>query len=139
MRMISMLALCGCVLLMDGPAVSQNVGPIECEDAVTQMEMTQCAVQDYEEADQALNAQWKRTKKTMAEWDADLEGDLKGAEQALVVAQRAWIAYRDAQCELEGFQARGGTLEPALVAGCLARLTIERTKDLQSLADGIGN
>jgi urease subunit alpha len=64
----------------------------------------------------------------MALWTLDLDGDMKGAEKALVTAQRAWIAYRDAECEARGFQARGGTMEPMLVAGCIADVTDARTK-----------
>jgi uncharacterized protein YecT (DUF1311 family) len=66
--------------------------------------------------------------------DADLKamgGDGRpGYEETLKKAQRAWIAYRDAVCEYEGYEARGGTMEPMLVNGCLARLTRTRTKEL---------
>ena len=54
--------------------------------------------------------------------------DLKGADKALLAAQRAWIAYRDSQCELAGFEARGGSMEPMLVSGCLADLTRKRAR-----------
>ena len=78
------------------------------------------------------------TRAAMVAIDKDLDGDMKGAEQALLKAQRAWISYRDAQCENSGFQARGGTMEPMLVAGCLADLTDLRTRELKALADGMG-
>jgi uncharacterized protein YecT (DUF1311 family) len=64
---------------------------------------------------------------------------MKGAEQALVKAQRAWIDYRDAECDAFGFQARGGTMEPMLVAGCLANITDKRTKELKELEDTMSN
>ncbi len=35
-----------------------------------------------------------------------------GALEAPKKAQRAWIGYRDGQCELAGFEARGGRMEP---------------------------
>jgi uncharacterized protein YecT (DUF1311 family) len=56
-----------------------------------------------------------------------------------VTAQRTWIAYRDAQCEAAGFQARGGTMEPMLVAGCIADITEVRTKELKALEDAMSN
>jgi uncharacterized protein YecT (DUF1311 family) len=55
----------------------------------------------------------------------------------LLKAQRAWIDYRDGQCEAEGFQARGGTMEPMLVAGCIANLTDQRTKELKQLEESM--
>jgi uncharacterized protein YecT (DUF1311 family) len=70
---------------------------------------------------------------------SDQEADMKGAEKALVTAQRAWISYRDAQCEAAGFQARGGTMEPMLVAGCIADITEVRTKELKALEDAMSN
>ena len=45
---------------------------------------------------------------------------------------------RDASCDYEGFQARGGTMEPMLVAMCLARLTEERTKQLRDQIQTMG-
>ena len=65
--------------------------------------------------------------------DAELSDDLKGAEKALLAGQRGWIAYRDGQCDLAGFEARGGSMEPMLVSGCLADLTRKRTQELQAI------
>ena len=109
----------------------------DCKDPQNQSEMTYCAGEDAAKADKALNAQYKVTRASQAETDAVLTDDLKGAEKSLVKAQRAWIAFRDAECELEGFQARGGTMEPMLVEGCKARLTIERTRQLKGLNEGL--
>lgn len=124
------------MLFAAGAAHAEDV---DCENAQTQTDMTSCAQARYDEADKAINAQYKQTRAAMVAIDKDLDGDMKGAEQALLKAQRAWITYRDAQCENSGFQARGGTMEPMLVAGCLADLTDLRTKELKVLAEGMGN
>jgi len=121
--------------LIAGAAHAEDV---DCENAQTQADMTSCAQARYEEADKGLNAQYKKTRAAMVAIDKDLDADTKGAEQALLKAQRAWITYRDAQCENYGFQARGGTMEPMLVAGCLADLTDLRTKELKELSEGTG-
>ncbi|MFC5756610.1 lysozyme inhibitor LprI family protein [Rhizobium sp. GCM10022189] len=123
------------MLLVSGAAHAKDV---DCANAQTQADMTSCAQARYDAADKALNAQYKLTRAAMVAIDKDLDGDMKGAEQALLKAQRAWISYRDAQCENSGFQARGGTMEPMLVAGCLADLTDLRTRELKALADGMG-
>jgi len=124
------------MLFAAGAAHAEDV---DCDNAETQSDMTSCAQARYEEADKGLNAQYKKTRAAMVAIDQDLDTDMKGAEQALLKAQRAWITYRDAQCENYGFQARGGTMEPMLVAGCLADLTDLRTKELKALAEGMGN
>jgi len=97
------------MLLVAGATHAEDV---DCENAQTQADMTSCAQARYEEADKGLNAQYKKTRAAMVAIDQDLDADMKGAEQALLKAQRAWITYRDAQCENYGFQARGGTMEP---------------------------
>ncbi|MNT91411.1 hypothetical protein D3C72_2325040 [compost metagenome] len=68
-----------------------------------------------------------------------ISADYVGAEEALKKAQRAWIGYRDGQCELAGFEARGGSMEPMLVSGCLAQLTTTRTEELKALLEPTEN
>jgi uncharacterized protein YecT (DUF1311 family) len=111
----------------------------DCKEPTTQSDMTLCEKVRQDEADKALNVQYKKTRAAMVAADSDLDDDMKGAEKVLVTAQRAWIAYRDAECEAEGFQARGGTMEPMLVAGCIANVTDARTKELKTLEDAMSN
>ncbi|WP_137131732.1 lysozyme inhibitor LprI family protein [Rhizobium sp. FY34] len=134
---LSSLMLCGCVLLIDGPSSAQEP-VVDCGKAETQNEMTYCAEQDYLAADKALNAQWKLTKKIVVDWDKQLEANARGAEEALMKGQRAWITYRDGQCEAAGFAARGGTMEPMLIYACQAEMTTSRTEELKQLAETIG-
>jgi len=109
-----------------------------CDDPQAQQEMNWCAAQDFHRADAALNAQWKLTAAEMKRRDAD-QGPLEASQRAhfdmLLEAQRAWLKYRDAQCELEGFKFRGGTMEPLIVATCRTVLTEARTKELRELAE----
>ena len=55
--------------------------------------------------------------------------------RALLACQRAWLTYRDAQCLIEGYAARGGSMEPMLLSGCIARLTMARTQALRDLIE----
>jgi len=131
------ICLIGAGMLLTAGAASAE--DIDCENPQTQSDLRSCEVARHETADKALNAQYKKTRAAMAAIDTDLDGDMKGAEQALVKAQRAWIDYRDAECDAFGFQARGGTMEPMLVAGCLADVTDRRTKELKELEDSMSN
>ncbi|MBT9369476.1 lysozyme inhibitor LprI family protein [Rhizobium sp. CSW-27] len=137
MKLALLSMLCGCVLLVDGPSSAEEP-TVACDKAVTQADMTACARKDFEKADAGLNAQWLLTRKAMADRDAGLAADQRGGEQALLAAQRAWIAYRDGQCTAEGFAARGGTMEPMLVVACKAELSEVRTDELKQLAETIG-
>lgn len=111
---------------------------IDCDNAVSQMAMTQCAQQSFAKADALLNAEYKKTMAVMRKLDASPgsrpSGDKRpGYAAALTEAQRAWIAYRDAHCRSMGYQMRGGSAEPMLVWGCKETLTRDRTEQLIDL------
>ncbi|MBV6648374.1 MAG: DUF1311 domain-containing protein [Hoeflea sp.] len=103
----------------------------DCIDPQTQMEMTYCAGVDYNEADADLNALWPKivaAAKQNDEYVADMARDrgVPTTLEALRTAQRAWITFRDAQCEYEAYEVFGGTMQPMVGSLCLARLTRER-------------
>jgi uncharacterized protein YecT (DUF1311 family) len=106
----------------------------DCANAMTQSDMNRCATADLAKADAALNRQWKLTLAGMREADRQPHKDGRpGYADQLLKAQRAWLAYRDAHCVSDGYVMRGGSAEPMLQAGCRARLTEERTKQLAHL------
>jgi len=111
---------------------------IDCENAMAQQDMNICAAQDAGEADEELNTIWKEARKAAVEQDRQYadSGLEPGAEAALLKAQRGWIAFRDGTCDLAGFEARGGSLEPMLVSSCIAAMTRERTKQLKHFIEG---
>ncbi len=125
------------LLLVPSPLLSQAAP--NCKEPSSQLEMTICAGRDYRAADAELNTTYKAVIAQMKAMDAILSPALKGAEKALRQAQRAWIPYRDKACRSYGFQARGGTMEPMLVATCLADLTRSRTGELKDIAGGMAN
>jgi uncharacterized protein YecT (DUF1311 family) len=118
------------------PATAQE---IDCQNAVTQTEMSQCAYDDWEIADAKLNLAYKRAMQLLKEWDADLPEDEKGGAAALQEAQRAWITFRDKACEVEGYAMKGGSAEPLLVYGCMRQLTEDRSAQLNGLVDAYAN
>jgi len=52
---------------------------------------------------------------------------------AFLESQRAWLKFRDAHCVVEGYYARGGSMEPLMVNTCLEEVTKQRTEQLRSL------
>lgn len=123
------VSLFACLLAL-GAANPSLAEEIDCETAMAQQELNACAEQDWQAADSALNDAYKRAMAEMKDMDANMPEDLQGAADALRDAQRAWIPYRDANCTLAGFPMRGGSAEPLLVYGCLARMTEDRTAEL---------
>lgn len=119
------------------PAAAQDKP--DCNNAMTQLEMNQCAGIDFQKADAELNAVYKKAMAKMRETDSYLSDDLKGAADALRDAQRAWIPFRDKACEAYGFLARGGSMESMLVSNCRTDVTEQRIKQLNELVQGLGN
>jgi uncharacterized protein YecT (DUF1311 family) len=116
--------------------------PWNCADPQTQMEMNACAQIDFERADAELNRDYRaaiaHARASDRESGGRMEGDDRpGDEATLREAQRAWVAFRDAHCRLEGYEARGGTMEPMLYSACREALTRARTAQLRE--PGLGN
>jgi uncharacterized protein YecT (DUF1311 family) len=116
------LALTFAALVFAAPALAQDY---DCQNALSQSAMNICADRDYRAADAKLNAAYA---KLMA-----VTGD-DGFKAKLRVAQRAWLSFRDSQCTYETADNEGGSIHPMVYAGCLTRLTKDRTKALNALA-----
>lgn len=116
-----------------GPAFADDAP--DCKAPQTQADMTICAGKDHDKADKDLNAAYQKLRKQLADRDKTADASSKGATDALVTAQRAWVAFRDANCALSGFQARGGSMEPMLIASCLADMSSKRAEELKALTD----
>ncbi len=120
-----------------GNVLAQSGQDYNCEDPGYQQEMNYCAYQDFVEADRMLNAEYQKAIAQAKELDRYGSIDDQSAEGVLRQAQRAWVAFRDANCLAEGFVAHGGTMEPMLVDGCKARVTLHRIKELKSYVEMI--
>ena len=94
--------------------------------------MAACAENDYQAEDAKLNKVYATYLKKMQGIDADMGSTPPDtAVVRLKTAQRAWIAFRDAECPLESVDNMGGSIERILVPACLATLTKERTTTLK--------
>jgi uncharacterized protein YecT (DUF1311 family) len=92
----------------------------QCEHAGTTAAITDCFDREYTKADAELNRIYKLAFTGL---------DAKAADN-LRKAQRAWIVYRDAQCDAEYAKWDGGSGGPAAHFACLLQLTQLRTREL---------
>ena len=99
----------------------------------TQSEMNQDANNDYNKVDKELNAVYNKILK-------DYKDDKKFLAK-LKIAQKAWIAFRDAEMNAlfpeENKQFEYGSVFPMCWSMTLTELTKERTKKLKIWANGI--
>ena len=99
----------------------QPTRAVDCSDASSQKEMTDCAKQNYARNDAELNTNYARLKLRLTD---DVE-----REQKMVAAQRAWLAYRDAECAFSSSGVEGGSFYGVVHANCLNQLTQARNRD----------
>lgn len=102
----------------------------------TQSEMTRSSYRAQQNTERMLAAEWKKAQAWAAEQDKDLDRsyDKRPTYSAqLLKAQRAWISYKESHCEVEAWAARGGSMEPMLLASCIDTLSKERIRQLKNL------
>ncbi|TCQ70097.1 uncharacterized protein YecT (DUF1311 family) [Ochrobactrum sp. BH3] len=92
----------------------------ECDNAQDQATMTKCAGDELAKADKHLNSNYKEIEKRLTDDDE--------ARKLLITSQRAWIKFRDAECNFSTSATVGGSIHPMMIASCRAQLTEDRNK-----------
>ena len=117
------------LMTTNAPAQNQQT-PDPCDNAQSTVDMGNCAGKEYKEADEELNRVYKKLM-------ASLED--REYEALLRTAQQAWLKYRDAHCDFEAFENRGGTIYPVMHRSCLTTMTRARTKELKQQMEREGH
>src|SRR5579863_43040 len=102
-----------------------------CDSAMTQLELNNCSSDQYRKADGHLNALYRELmnlleedmKSAQKEKDEDQRKYSETAIQKLKATEKAWITYRDLQCEAAEFEYEGGSISPMIRATCLTTVT----------------
>ncbi|RQR62444.1 DUF1311 domain-containing protein [Burkholderia sp. Bp9125] len=94
-----------------------------CANAPDQAAMSACADRAYKKSDAELNRAYQAVTTRVR--------DNRPLADKLVSAQRAWVAYRDAECGFSSAGAEGGSVYPMVVSTCLDDLTKVRLESLQ--------
>jgi uncharacterized protein YecT (DUF1311 family) len=101
--------------------VMSPVAKAQCEEAKSTLQINECFAKELKKAEVELSRVYHLTMKKLEPADAVL----------LRKAQRAWLLYRDAQCEAEHALWGGGTGGPAAFVSCKLELTGQRTVEIQ--------
>ena len=121
-------------LLLAAAAAAQP--QLNCKNPMTQTDVTICAGRSAKAADAAMVSEYKVATVILGTMDRDIDRKYDkrpSYSAALLASQRAWLKFRDAECVVEGYSARGGSMEPMIVNGCYEEVTRARTKQLQEL------
>lgn len=104
------------------PAPSAGAQPKrDCGSENSQGAMNACSLEQWKSADIALNQDYRALLQRM---------DPK-SQKLLRSAQRAWLAYRDAECGFIASATEGGSAQPMVRYGCLLDATEKREEALK--------
>ena len=120
-----MRILAGVFLLLAGPVAAQEH---PCDGMMNQVELNECSFVAWEQADAELNDAYAAAMRVVEGYGGTVADHLR-------TAQRAWIAFRDADCATEAAFWGGGTGQPMILYGCLETITLQRTDDLWAISE----
>lgn len=108
------------------PSLAFAAETAPCADLAAQQDRNACIAEGVRKADAVLNDVYRRLNDKL---------DATG-KRNLVAAERAWIGFRDRECDFRtGYDtqdlANNGTLASYLVGQCRLELTTLRTTDLR--------
>lgn len=118
MTRIQLISICLAALF----STAANAQSANCNYAADQASLNRCADQAFKASDAKLN---KTYKALMRQLDA-------ASQQRLKKAQRAWIAYKEAQCAFEAAPSQGGSVYPMVLSICLEAVTSDQTDLLEN-------
>ncbi|MEI2299587.1 lysozyme inhibitor LprI family protein [Ensifer sp. MJa1] len=96
----------------------------DCADAIDQATMNECADKALRVSDAELNSLYKQMALRLK--------DDQDAAKLLVSAQKAWIAFRDAECSFSASGVDGGSAYPMVLVQCRDGLTRKRVADFKA-------
>ena len=105
------------------PAAAQKDPPLDCKNAMIQSDLNACAERDFQHEDALLNQVYGAYRQTLP----------PDERAGLINAQKAWLTFRDAECDFETLENIGGSIRPMEYSGCLSELTQQRRKRLETL------
>jgi uncharacterized protein YecT (DUF1311 family) len=101
----------------------------DCIDKASQSataEMFECSGEELDRQDARLNDAYKKLMSKLS----------RDRKKALLKAQRAWIKFRETNCDY-WFDPQGGTAARMNASGCLLTMTATRAKELEGMLEGL--
>jgi uncharacterized protein YecT (DUF1311 family) len=114
------LALSVAAISLSTPVMAQDCAPTDD----SQMCLNARAGAEYRAEDEKLNKAYGELIKRLSDSPDD--------KKLLQTAQRAWIAFRDAECEFATNNSKDGSIYPMALLGCKLGLTQARTEQLNA-------
>ena len=103
---------------------------IDCNKALNTMEINECASIEQQKVEAKLNQVYQRVLKGM-EKDYASDGNFADMKKSFVNAQRAWIKFREADCDAVYQKNIGGTIRNLVHITCMQSHAKKRMEQLE--------
>jgi len=104
---------------------------LDCKNAMSTPEINECAAAEQKVVETKLNQVYRRVIKSL-----ETNKDSAAAKDKLVLAQRAWVKFREADCDAVYENWAGGTIRTVMYIGCMQQHAEQRIKDLEGFEGG---
>lgn len=112
------------------PAYAVEPAPWVCDNAPNNAQHIRCADAEFKKHDAELNQVYDRLLRQL---DSKPEpGYGPPPREALILSQRAWLAFRDTNCNWNATTFYGGTQQAVIRVSCLALATKDRVDELNA-------
>lgn len=116
-----------CLLLAARPAHA-----LDCQKAETTPELNECAARQQKAVELKLNQTYQQALKSLQQPDTEMD-KFSATRQKLIEAQRAWVKFREADCEAVYLQHVSGSIRNLMFTGCLQKHAERRIEDLKAV------
>lgn len=101
-----------------------------CRDTSTTAQINACAKQEADAAEVKLGNAYKKVLTMLSKPDDEIVRYAQ-VKKNLIDAQRAWVVFRQKECDAVQEFYLGGTIRTAMVLSCMKRLAEQRTKEFE--------
>ncbi|WP_169805835.1 lysozyme inhibitor LprI family protein [Azohydromonas lata] len=103
---------------------------LDCKNAMNTMDMNDCAAIEQKAVEVRLNEVYQRVMKELDKPDEELE-KYSEVRKKLLEAQRAWIRFRQSDCDAQYAYHMDGSMRNLVYLGCMRSRAERRIKDLE--------
>jgi len=111
--------------------LGQASNACQIQGHTTTQGIVQCIQAETQAWDALLNTEYKALRADLGNRNTTVSGNQLDLNEQLLTAQRAWIAYRDAECSFAYARWQDGSIRSVVHANCLMVMTARRTIELR--------
>lgn len=114
-------------------AASGSAAGLDCGKAITTPDINQCASIEQKKVEANLNKVYQRVLKSLGRQD-ESQPSSAAVRTSFIAAQKAWIRFREADCDAVFQKYADGSIRTVMYIGCLQNHAERRIKDLEAYA-----